>query len=62
MPPKGRKGAQGRRRRKPYAWERGLVKSSVPAKKQQAKCMGCAKQTVKGALRMGYCSDCWAQK
>ncbi|MGI5490328.1 hypothetical protein [Microtetraspora malaysiensis] len=46
--------------RKPYAWERKLVKSSVPAAEQPAKCKACETETTKGKLRLGYCSNYWS--
>ncbi|MEU9886794.1 hypothetical protein [Sphaerisporangium sp. NPDC051011] len=45
--------------RKKYAWERGIVPSSIPKAEQPTKCKGCQTDTVKGKLRYGYCSNCW---
>uniref|UniRef100_UPI003F4998B3 hypothetical protein n=1 Tax=Streptosporangium sp. CA-235898 TaxID=3240073 RepID=UPI003F4998B3 len=44
---------------KQYAWERGAVKSSIPAAEQPRKCKGCSADTTAGKLRYGYCSACW---
>lgn len=45
--------------RKAYAWERGVVKSTIPAAEQPRKCKGCFADTTAGKLRYGYCSACW---
>lgn len=55
-----RRGKKPARKRKEYAWERGVVKSSVPAGEQKTKCSGCGSVHQTKALRFGYCSACWS--
>jgi hypothetical protein len=47
------------RSRKPYAWERGIVPSSIPAGERMKKCAGCKVEAVSRALKYGYCAACW---
>lgn len=54
--PRGKKPA---RKRKLYAWERGIVKSSLPPGDVPKRCGGCGTTHPAKALRHGYCSTCW---
>lgn len=58
----GRRRGRPPGKRKPYAWERGLVKSSIPEAEQPAKCKACQASTAKGKLRYGYCAGCWSSE
>ncbi|MET9436856.1 hypothetical protein [Streptomyces sp. NPDC006551] len=50
----------GRRSRKPYAWERGLVPSSIPAGEQTRHCKACRAEALAKELKYGYCGNCWS--
>lgn len=52
-----------RRRRKPYARERGLVRSTKPSAEKTTKCKNarCSNVRCRKDLRFGYCDECWAQ-
>jgi len=56
----GRKPEKGHRR-KPYAWERSIVKSSIPAGEQMVACATCRVEWQRKEMRLGYCPSCWQQ-
>jgi hypothetical protein len=50
---------QDGRGRRPDAWERGLVPSSIPAGEQKKKCLECRAEHQAKQLKSGYCPTCW---
>ncbi|MGW1917730.1 hypothetical protein ACWCQS_45575 [Streptomyces sp. NPDC002076] len=56
----GRRSGRPPGKRKRYAWERGVVPSSVAPGERPKQCKGCSTEALAKELRYGYCAQCWS--